>query len=132
MQTPSILRPGSCFHRLHFTRITHAITAKNLWLTFSTASLSLTGVSGLVAIALSFSEIIHGGLREETPPKFSHSLATAWIIWLTSATAFDLILTVVLVRKLMEYREWITQPSMKTCLRRLMALAIQCVHSVKI
>ncbi|KAG0150820.1 hypothetical protein CROQUDRAFT_720288 [Cronartium quercuum f. sp. fusiforme G11] len=112
-------------HRFHFSRITHAISANKSWLRFSIASFLITCLGGFSTVVLSILKITNGGFEKDTPSKFSHNLTTAWIIWLTSATAFDLTLTAVLVRKLIECRSWITQKSIRNCLGRLMALAIQ-------
>ncbi|EGG06832.1 uncharacterized protein MELLADRAFT_71848 [Melampsora larici-populina 98AG31] len=108
--------------QIHFLRITHAITSHKLWLLSSIFVLLLAAAGGLSTAIFFILEIIKGRIRKK-PTKFSHRLTISWIVWLVSATAFDLILTVVLVRRLVECRTWTIH--LRSCLGKLLALSIQ-------
>lgn len=107
--------------QIHFLRITHAITSHKLWLLSSILVLLLAAAGGLSTAFFFILEMIKGGIQDK-PSKFSHRLTISWIVWLVSATAFDLILTSVLVRRLLECRTWTIH--LRSCLGKLLALAI--------
>ncbi|EFP91804.1 hypothetical protein PGTUg99_009010 [Puccinia graminis f. sp. tritici] len=111
--------------QMHFSRIARAfVNNKRRWNLFSAASCSLTCIAGLATSAIILSDLSHGRLQRNTPPKLSVQLTVCWAVWLSSATAFDITVLSVLTKHILKHRAGTVQISFKSLLSRILLVAV--------
>ncbi|KAI7938708.1 hypothetical protein MJO28_014287 [Puccinia striiformis f. sp. tritici] len=111
--------------QIHFARIVRAfIKNKQRWSIFAAISCTLTCMAGLTTSAIILSDLSHGRLKKDTPPKLSVQLTICWATWLTSATAFDITVLSVLTKNILKHRAGTVQVSFKSLLSRILLVTI--------
>ncbi|KAH9442956.1 hypothetical protein H4Q26_010883 [Puccinia striiformis f. sp. tritici PST-130] len=111
--------------QIHFARIVRAfIKNKRRWSIFAAISCTLTCMAGLTTSAIILSDLSHGRLKKDTPPKLSVQLTICWATWLTSATAFDITVLSVLTKNILKHRAGTVQVSFKSLLSRILLVTI--------
>ncbi|OAV90085.1 hypothetical protein PTTG_12532 [Puccinia triticina 1-1 BBBD Race 1] len=111
--------------QIHFSRIVRAFVKNKIrWSNFTAVSCSLTCLAGLATSAIILSDLSHGRLKRDTPPKLSVQLTVCWAVWLSSATSFDITVLIVLAKHILKQRAGTVHITFKSFLSRILLVAV--------